>query len=83
MPENIKLYALSTCGHCRAAKKLLDECGVEYDKIDVDLISGEERIALIEAVKQLNPRCTFPTLVIGDQVIVGFHEEKIKEVLGL
>jgi hypothetical protein len=49
----------------------------------VDLLEGDERKAIIEDIKKLNPRCSFPTLIIGDEVIVGFKEKKIKEALGL
>ena len=54
-----------------------------FDAIDVDLLEGEERAAIIEEVKKLNPNCSFPTILIGDQVIVGFKENEIKEALGL
>jgi hypothetical protein len=49
----------------------------------VDLLQGEERKAILEDVKKLNPRCSFPTIIIGDKVIVGFKENEIKEALGL
>jgi glutaredoxin-like protein NrdH len=61
----------------------LNECTVQYDFVDVDLLEGDERKAIIEDIKKLNPRCSFPTLIIGDEVIVGFKEKKIKEALGL
>ena len=84
MPEKppVKLYALSTCGHCKNAKRLLDEIGVEYDCTYVDLATGDERKALIDEVKQYNPGLTFPTLVIGDTVIIGYKEQDIKEACG-
>ncbi|MCJ7795747.1 MAG: glutaredoxin family protein [Thermoleophilia bacterium] len=78
---HVKLYALSTCGHCKNTKRFLDELDVAYDATEVDLTSGEERKAVIEEVKQYNPGLTFPTLVIGDKVIVGFKEQEIKEAL--
>ncbi|MCK5348320.1 MAG: glutaredoxin family protein, partial [Desulfobacula sp.] len=28
--DEITLYALSTCSHCKSTKKLLSECNVEY-----------------------------------------------------
>ena len=68
---HIKLYALSTCSHCKATKKLLLDNGFEYDHTDVDLLMGDERKAMIDEVKEHNPRCSFPTLLIGDSVIVG------------
>ena len=79
----IKIYTLSTCSHCKATKRFLDECQVQYDFTDVDLLSGDERKAILEDVKKLNPACSFPTIKIGDKVIVGFKEDKIKEALGL
>ncbi|MDO8722105.1 MAG: glutaredoxin family protein [Syntrophales bacterium] len=83
MSPDVKMYTLSTCSHCKAAKKFLDECIVKYEFTDVDLLSGEERAAVLENVKKINPRCSFPTTVINDQVIVGFQEDKIRKALGL
>jgi len=81
---NVYIYTLSTCGHCKAAKKFLNDCGVvKYDFTDVDLLQGEERTKTIEEVKKYNPRCSFPTVIIGDKVIVGYKEDEIKEALGL
>jgi len=80
---DVKLYALSTCSHCKSTKKLLDECTVEYQVVDVDLLEGEERKAILEDVKKINPRCSFPTVIIGEKVIVGYKEKEIKEALGL
>jgi glutaredoxin-like protein NrdH len=37
----------------------------------------------LEKIKEINPSCSFPTLVIGDKVIVGFREDKIREYLNL
>ncbi len=81
--KNVKIYALSTCSHCKSTKKLLSECTVEYDFVDVDLLEGEERKAILEDVKRFNPKCSFPTIIIGEKVIVGYREEEIKEALGL
>lgn len=84
MSENIvKIYSLSTCSHCKSTKRLLSECTVEYDFVDVDLLEGEERKAILEDVRNFNPKCSFPTIVIGGKVIVGYKEDDIKEALGL
>jgi glutaredoxin-like protein NrdH len=79
----VKMYTLSTCGHCRATKKFLNDCNVKYEFTDVDLLEGDERKAILEDVRKINPRCSFPTIIIGDKVIVGFKEDEIKEALGL
>jgi glutaredoxin-like protein NrdH len=79
--KTVKMYTLSTCSHCRAAKKLMSALGVRYDYVDVDLLSGNERAAALEEVRKLNPLCSFPTILIGDTVIVGNREDKIREAL--
>lgn len=79
----VKLYALSTCGHCRSTKKALVEMGVAYDCVEVDTLTGQERTDTIEEVKKVNPNLSFPTLVIGETVIVGHKEQAIKDALGL
>ena len=81
--EKVKIYTLSTCSHCMATKRFLDDCKVEYQFTDVDLLQGEDRKAILEDVKKFNPACSFPTIIIGDKVIVGFKEDEIKEALGL
>jgi glutaredoxin-like protein NrdH len=81
--EEVKIYTLSTCSHCKATKKFLDNCRIEYSFTDVDLIQGPEREAILEDVRKFNPRCTFPTIIIGDKVIVGFKEDEIREALHL
>ena len=83
MQPPVKIYTLSTCSHCKATKKLLNDCAVKYEFTDVDLLSGEEKAAVIADVRKLNPQCSFPTIIIGDKVIVGFDETAIKEALGL
>jgi len=79
----VKIFSLSTCSHCKSTKKLLNECTVKYDFVDVDLLEGEERAAILEEVKKFNPKCSFPTVIIGDKVIVGYKEKEIKEALGI
>ena len=80
---DVTIYSLSTCSHCKATKKFLGECTIKYEFIDVDLLEGDERKAIIEDVKKFNPRCSFPTVIIGEKVIVGYKEKEIKEALGL
>ncbi len=81
--SNVKLFALSTCIHCRNTKEFLDGCGIKYDCVDVDKLQGEERQKVIEEMKLSNPSCAFPMLIIGEKVIIGFRQDEIKEALNL
>ena len=80
----IMLYALSTCGWCKKTKELLNNLGVEYSYIFVDLLEGKDKDETTDKIMKWNPRCSFPTLVINDEkCIVGYKEDEIREALGL
>ncbi len=81
--EQCKLYSLSTCSHCKACKRLLGDCGIEYEFTDVDLLPDKDRAEVLDEIKRLTERCAFPTIVIGSKVIVGFREKEILEALGV
>jgi glutaredoxin-like protein NrdH len=75
-----KMFALSTCGHCRNTKKWLAEHNIDCDIVDVDLLHGEEKKKCLEEMRTYNPRLTFPTIVVSeDHIIIGFHPEKMEE----
>ena len=78
----IVLYALSTCQWCSKTRDLLSSFGVKYDYVYVDLLKGKDRDQAVNEVKSHNPSVSFPTVVIGDRVIVGFREKEIREALG-
>jgi len=78
------LYALSTCGWCKKTKAYLNEQGVEYSYVDVDLVPAAEEDKVTQEVTKWNPQCSFPTMVINNAVcIVGYQPDKIKEALSL
>lgn len=83
MQQVCKVYSLSTCGHCKSCKRLLGDCGIEYEFTDVDLLPDEDRKETLDEIKKLTDRCAFPTVIIGDKVIVGFKEQEIREALGM
>lgn len=79
--KNIMLYGLSSCSHCKSVRNMLLESKVKFDWVNVDMLVGDERNDTMRRVKKLNPRVSFPTLVVGDEVIVGFKQDKIREAL--
>ena len=81
--QSITLYSLSTCVFCDATKKMLDDLAIEYRCIEADELSEDEREKTIEELKKVNPRCSFPTVVIENHVIVGYKVQEIKEKLGI
>ena len=77
----IKLFTLSTCVWCKKTKALLQEMNVAYEYVDVDVVEGADREKVLDELKSFNPRCSFPSLVVNNNCIVGYQEEKIKEAL--
>lgn len=78
----VVLFALSTCGWCKKTRMLLEDMGIEFNYIYVDLLSGDERSEVVNEVQKWNSQLSFPTVVINDEdVIVGFKEDELKEKL--
>lgn len=78
--KKVKLFALSTCGHCRNTRMLLEDLGVKYDYSYVDKTSGDERAEAVDELSKWNEAVSFPTMVIDDDVvIVGHNEDEIRE----
>ena len=81
--RKVILYSLSTCVYCKATQKMLDDLGVDYQCLKVDELSDSDKEKTIQELKKVNPRCSFPTVVIDDQVITGYRVQDIKEKLGI
>ena len=79
----LRLYALSTCIHCRHAKEFLELHRLKYELVHADALVAEERKAVMKEVLKYNPRLSFPTLIVndGEDVIVGFNEEKYQRLI--
>ncbi len=82
--HHVRIYTLSTCGWCKKTKELLKSLNVQYEYIDVDLLSVDTIEALRDEIKKYNPNITYPTIVIdkGKRVITGFKDDEIRQELG-
>jgi glutaredoxin-like protein NrdH len=83
MTNKVKIYTLSTCSHCKATKKFLNDNGINYEYVDVDLLEGLEKDNILQEVIRYNPQRSFPTIIIGNKIIVGFREYEMREALGI
>ena len=81
----VKMYTISTCGYCRAAKAFLREQGIPFEFIDIDLLEDDEKHRILKEAREVTSvdRISFPTIVIGETVIIGFREDQIRKALGL
>ena len=77
----ITFYGLSTCMWCKKTKAFLDEKNIEYDHYFVNELEGDKKEEIRNKVRELNPAMSFPTVKIGDQVIIGHNPEQLEEAL--
>ena len=73
--KRVILYSQPGCPPCFAAKQFLTARNIPFEYRDVKADSG----ALRELVK-LNSRST-PTIVVGDQVLIGFDPARLEQML--
>lgn len=74
--KNVTIYSTPVCHFCHMAKDYFNEHQVAFTEHDVaaDL---EKRQEMIELTGQMG----VPVIQIGDDVVVGFDETKIAELL--
>lgn len=75
---NVIIYSTPTCVYCNMAKTFFKSNNVGYTEHNVaaDLAKRKE---MIDKTGQMG----VPVIEIGDRIVVGFDEPKIKEILGV
>ena len=80
--HRVFLYALSTCAWCKMTKRFLSESKIEYEYVDVDLCSEEDRKKIREDIRKRGAEPSYPVIIVDDKkVINGFVQNRIKEAL--
>ncbi len=77
-PQSVTIYTTPTCHFCHMAKEFFAEHKIPFTEHDVarDL---EKRREMIEKSSQMG----VPVIVIGDEIIVGFDENRLRELLAV
>jgi len=83
MTKKPKVYALTTCPYCKRTRRFLDEHKIAYDCIEVDMLDDAEQDKAIDEIQKLTGRSSFPVVIIGDDIIVGHDEERLRKALKL
>ncbi len=66
----VEIYTSPLCGFCHAAKRLLNQKGVEFSEIDV--LAEPNRKA--EMMQRANGRHTVPQIFVGETHVGGCDE---------
>jgi len=78
MDKTVTIYSTPACHFCHAAKDFFTEHNIAFTDIDV-AADPDKRQEMIDMTGQMG----VPVIRIGDDVVVGFDEAKIKELLEL
>ena len=76
MDKKVKIFTTPTCTYCKMAKEFFEENNVEYEHFDVT-VNEDARNEMIEKSGQMG----VPVIMIDDEVVVGFNQEKLSELL--
>jgi len=76
--KQVSVYTTPTCQYCKMAKEFFQANDVEYGEFDVST-DETKRNEMVEKSGQMG----VPVIDIEGEIIVGFDEPRIKEVLGL
>lgn len=77
------LMAISTCPRCQRMKQFLKQNNISAKIVDIDLLPADEKKAHMRFLQPINPRLSFPTIIVGDLAVIGEDYDGAKEVLGL
>lgn len=72
----VTIYSTPVCHFCQSAKEFFKENNVDYTEYDV-ASDAEKRQEMIDMTGQMG----VPVIKIGEDVIIGFDEDKLKELL--
>jgi mycoredoxin len=61
MSERITMYGAEWCSDCRRSKKLLDELGVDYRYVDLEV-----EVAAADEARAISGRSSIPLIVFPD-----------------
>ena len=74
--RKVVIYSTPTCPYCKRAKDYLTRKGVTYTDINV----AQDRKAAEEMV-QKSGQLGVPVILIDGQIVVGFNQGKLDELL--
>ena len=76
MTPTVTIYSTPSCHYCHAAKDYFTEHKVAFTDYDV-AADAAKRQEMIQKSGQMG----VPVIYIGDELIVGFDQEKIAQLL--
>ena len=74
----VKVYSTPSCFFCKQLKEFLKENKIKFEEVNVQ----EDQEAAMEMIQKTG-QTGVPVTEIDGKIIIGFDEEKLREVLKL
>ena len=78
MQKTVTIYSTPSCHFCHAAKDFFTANNIAFTDYNVGA-DPDKRVEMVEMTGQLG----VPVIRIDDDVVVGFDQGKVKELLGI
>lgn len=78
MDKTVTIYSTPVCHFCHMAKDFFTENNIAFTDFDV-ATDMEKRKEMVDMTGQMG----VPVIRIGDDIVIGFDEGKVKELLGV
>ena len=78
MDNTVSIYTTPACQYCKQVKEYFAEHNVEYTEHDVST-DAEKRTEMIQKSGQMG----VPVVLVGEDMMIGFNEEKLAGMLGI
>ncbi len=78
MEKTVTIYSTPVCHFCHSAKDFFKANDINFTEFDV-AADAEKREEMVKLTNQMG----VPVIRIDNDVVIGFDEGKLKELLGL
>lgn len=79
----VSIYALSTCPWCRKTKKFFNDHNIPFECVDYDLVGEDIQEKIMDEIKRHGVSISFPYVMIGEKIVVGYNPKKYSELMGV
>lgn len=76
--KTVEIYSTPTCHFCHMAKDWFNEKKVSFTDFNV-AENMDKRKEMVELTGQMG----VPVIKVGNDVVIGFNEDKLAELLGI
>jgi glutaredoxin 3 len=71
---SVKMFSFTTCPFCRSAKDYLEQEGIAYESMELDILDGNKGNEIRAMLGEMTERTSVPSIFINGQGIGGLND---------